>query len=85
MAECSGMGWRNRSEQGGGINRIGMAESPGILTYEASEYIFLWFRLLDENIERVILDTGLGEDCATFQDIEIALSKNLHFEAFWIF
>jgi len=31
VAECSGMGWRNGSEQDGGINRIGMAESPGIL------------------------------------------------------
>jgi hypothetical protein len=31
VAESSGMGWRNGSEQGGGINRIAMAESPGIL------------------------------------------------------
>jgi len=32
VAECSGMGWRNGSEQGGGINRIAMAGSTGILT-----------------------------------------------------
>jgi hypothetical protein len=28
------MGWRNGSEQGGGINRIAMAESTGILIEE---------------------------------------------------
>ena len=33
VAECSGMGWRNGSEQDGGINRIAMAESPGILSH----------------------------------------------------
>jgi hypothetical protein len=32
VAECSGMGWRNGSEQGGGINRIAMAGSTGILS-----------------------------------------------------
>jgi len=30
---------------------------------------------LDENLERVIFDAGLGEDFAIFQDVEIALSK----------
>jgi len=31
VSECSGMGWRNGSEQGGGINRNGVPESSGIL------------------------------------------------------
>jgi len=44
VAECSGMGWRNGSEQGGGINRIGMAESPGILNGSSflQKGVFYW-------------------------------------------
>jgi hypothetical protein len=41
VAECSGIGWRNGSEQGGGINRIAMAGSTGILSpFGFSNWVF---------------------------------------------
>jgi len=39
---------------------------------------------LDENLERVIFDAGLGEDFAVFQDVEIARSKTPDLEGGFI-
>lgn len=59
VAECSGIGWRFGSEQGGGINRNGVAIWSGIRSYR--EFVSSFIGHSYENpLKRVVASTILG-------------------------